>query len=221
MNHNSNGRVSMRGISRSGKAALAQARILQPRQVLNATFLAQARQLSLRRDHSRSSEAFIAQARILQYSLGFHPPRVLQNYLPDNDPNSHPPIIDTIPLFQTSITPSCKHIFEINHKDFLRRYLVNSSYAILLTYASQSHIENLSCEIIAHLRQLYISHASNHGFTKSSDLRDESFDCDINITIDIVVNTTDEELAIQEQLSMQESVKMVPASDKDLQSLKT
>ncbi|KAF1888366.1 hypothetical protein Lal_00036238 [Lupinus albus] len=146
---------------------------------------------------------------------------LIRNYLPINDPNSHPPIIDTIPMFQTSITPSCKHIFEINHKDFLRRYLVNSSYAILLTYGSQSHIENLSCEIMAQLRQIYISHASKPGFTKSSDSRVELFDCDINITIDVPVNTTDEELAIQEELSMQENVKMVPTSDEDLQSLKT
>ncbi|KAF1888367.1 hypothetical protein Lal_00036239 [Lupinus albus] len=145
---------------------------------------------------------------------------LIRNYHPINDPNSHPPIIDTTPLFQTSITPPCKHIFEINDKDFLRKYLINSSYTILLTYGSQSHIENLSCEIIAQLRQLYISHASNHGVTESSDSRVESFDCDINIIIDVLVNTNDEELAIQQQLSMQENVKMVPASDKDLQSLK-
>ncbi|KAF1895974.1 hypothetical protein Lal_00037018, partial [Lupinus albus] len=45
-----------RGISRSSEDPLAQARILQSRQVQNITFLAQACQLSLRRDHSRSSE---------------------------------------------------------------------------------------------------------------------------------------------------------------------
>ncbi|KAF1898966.1 hypothetical protein Lal_00019087 [Lupinus albus] len=64
-----------REISRSGEADLTQARILQPRQVLDATFLAQARQLLLRRDHSLSSETTLAQARILQYSPGFHPLR--------------------------------------------------------------------------------------------------------------------------------------------------
>ncbi|KAF1888376.1 hypothetical protein Lal_00039298 [Lupinus albus] len=37
----------------------------------------------------------------------------------------------------------------------------------------------------------------------------------------MLVNTTDEELARQEQFSMQENVKMVPTSDKDLKSLKT
>ncbi|KAF1896007.1 hypothetical protein Lal_00041735 [Lupinus albus] len=50
-----------RGISHSSEATLAQARILQTRQFLNATFLAQERQLSPRRDHSRSSETILAQ----------------------------------------------------------------------------------------------------------------------------------------------------------------
>ncbi|OIW10481.1 hypothetical protein TanjilG_00419 [Lupinus angustifolius] len=146
---------------------------------------------------------------------------LLRYYLPINDPNSHSPIIDTISLFQTSITLPCKHIFEINHKDFLRKYLGNSSYATLLTYGSPHQIENQSCEIIAQLRELYISHASSHGFTKSSNLRSKSFGCDVNISIDVPIDTSDEELGAQEQLSMQEGVKMVPASHKDVQSLKT
>ncbi|OIW10482.1 hypothetical protein TanjilG_00420 [Lupinus angustifolius] len=145
----------------------------------------------------------------------------IRYYLPMNDPNSHPLIIDTIPLFQTSFNLPCKHIFEINHKDFLRRNLVNSLYATLLTYGSPDHIESLSCEIIAQLRELYISHASKHGFTESPDLIGESFDFDVNISIDVPINISDEELGVQEQLSMQEDVKMVPASNKDVQSLKT
>ncbi|CAL0312000.1 unnamed protein product [Lupinus luteus] len=145
----------------------------------------------------------------------------IRYYLPIDDPNSHPLIIDTVPFIQTSFTLLCKHIFEINHKDFLRRNLANSLYATLLTYASPQDIENISCEIIAQLRELYISHASNPGSTKSSDLRGESFDFDVNVSIDIPINTSDEELDVQEQLSMQEDVKMVPASDKDVQSLKT
>ncbi|KAF1864468.1 hypothetical protein Lal_00021891 [Lupinus albus] len=66
--------------SRLDEDPLAQARILQPRQVQNATFLAQARQLSLRRDHSRSSEGTLAQARILQYSPRFYPPKKIYVY---------------------------------------------------------------------------------------------------------------------------------------------
>ncbi|KAF1872921.1 hypothetical protein Lal_00016026 [Lupinus albus] len=146
---------------------------------------------------------------------------IIQYYFPIDDLNSHPLIIDTISLIQTSMTLPCKHVFEINRKDFLLRYLVNSSYATLLAYCSPSYIEDLSCEIIAQLRRVYISHASNEGFTKSSNSRGESFDCDMYITIEIPINTSDEELAIEEQLSMQEDVKMIPASDKEVQSLKT
>ncbi|CAL0311997.1 unnamed protein product [Lupinus luteus] len=147
---------------------------------------------------------------------------IIQYCLPINDdPNSQPPIIDRMPLFEASITQPCKHVFEINHKDFLQRYLLNSSYESLLNYISPLYIENLSCEIIAQLRRLYINRASNHGFTKSSNSGGESFDFDLNIIIEVPINTSDEELARQEQLSMQEDVKMVPASDRDIQSLKT
>ncbi|KAF1876679.1 hypothetical protein Lal_00031487 [Lupinus albus] len=70
-----------RGISRSSETTLAQASpfslkresysLDSPRMPL----LAQARQLSLRREHSHSSEGPLAQARILQYSPVFHSPR--------------------------------------------------------------------------------------------------------------------------------------------------
>ncbi|KAF1866138.1 hypothetical protein Lal_00031442 [Lupinus albus] len=95
--------------SRPCETTLAQARPLSLRRDHSRsgeTTLAQARPLSLRRDHSHSSEAILAQARILQYSPGFHPPK--KNPLTSYVKEKHILFWIPKPLVQFAVIYRCK-----------------------------------------------------------------------------------------------------------------
>ncbi|KAK7252258.1 hypothetical protein RIF29_36085 [Crotalaria pallida] len=139
------------------------------------------------------------------------------------DPNLPSLIVYSSPLFQTTITCPCKSVFHGDQQDFLRRYLPYSC-ASLLKYFSPQSLEHLSRNIVPQLQQIFHqhTHASNLGFKSKT-----SYDSDLNVfhsDLDILVDVPAEFIDEEESSMMQDddyNVNMVPASIKDIKSLKT